>query len=261
MLTPPGAPEFPYLLDAIRTRSAEKVEGAPPRPNIDALTPDELACSAILLNYSNKTIQELAVWWQFETPGARPRVHCRTGLLGQADILPLQPRHPLLAYWNTIMPGSVRLLTREHLFGDNRDIRPPLPEELHHGGWMQMFGGQPEPLTAESVRLELDSVLFAGGEFTGEDKCGMWVQFSAEVGVKNEAAAIARNASAEGLSSEDVLSQLLAYTNEDLSGPSADQRHKLREFLVRSRDDGCANEAIQSLLRIAESSHAAIRRI
>lgn len=270
ILTPPSAPEFPYLLEAIRTRTREKIDGAPPAPDIDAVTPEELECSAVLLNYSNKTIRELALRWTFESSGARPRVSSRIGLLGQSEILPMGPRHPLLAYWNVIMPGSVRLITREHMYGNNLDIRSPRPEELHHGGWMQIKGGAIEPMNATTVDLALDGVLFEGGEFTGEDKSGiLWNLISAEVDLKSETSALAKKASEEGRSAEEALARVLEFLGEgdaaiQQSAPDSDpqgyQRQRLRQYLVLSRDHGEAAQAVQALLHVADLPRPLIRR-
>ena len=170
MLVGPSAAEFRYLLDAVRLRSSQPLPGAPPRPSVDELTPPELACAAILLNYSNRVITEITTRWLFRSPGIRPRVLCRMVILGYSGSA---QRHPAVRYWSVILPGSVRLLTRERIFGDNRDVRPPAPEELYEGTWVGGAETPLMPMDAETVELSLDAVLFEDGDLAGDDQCGL----------------------------------------------------------------------------------------
>lgn len=238
--------------------------------DIDALSPEDLERSAILLNYSDKVIVQVEARWNVTAPDGPTWIRCQ-GLLGQISILPLRPTHPVIGFWHTIMPGSVRLLTREHLFGNNLDIRSPRPEELHRGGWVEGRGGSPEPLDPEAaVHLALDAVLFEDGGFVGEDQCGLWSQLSAEVEMKSEAASIAKNASAEGVAPDNVIQQLVSYVGEATPGepppswrhrPKDHQRFLLREHLLWATRQGQAQETVQVLLRLAELEHPPLRRL
>lgn len=256
ILTPPTAAEFPHLLQAIRTRSRERIDGAPPAPDLDALQPEDLHRSAILLNYSEYSILQAQARWTVLAPGAPPWIQCQ-GLLGQMAVVPLRPTHPLTAFWHTIMPGSVRLLTREHLFGNNLDVRLPRPEELHLGGWIQGHGGSPKVLHPEAiVDLSLDAVVFEDGGFVGEDRCGLWQRVSADAQLKSEAAMKAKEALVAGRRAANVLEQLIGEF-----GGGDSQHDVLGRQLVWARDHGEGEELLQALLRIADLPQPLIRRL
>ena len=157
------------------------------------LTPSS-PTQATLANISEKPIAEWALkceieWLDQQERGGGKQI---TGGIIPSLMLPFGMTDDWRArttYWNAILPGSKRLVTCNplKLTGDNRDVRQPTLQERWRGSTFAMEGGV-EPADewqrrVKSLRLTLDGVFFADGEFAGPNECQLWetVIYQAEV--------------------------------------------------------------------------------
>jgi hypothetical protein len=125
-------------------------------------------------------------------------------------------------YWQSILPGSKRLLHGNGMFGDNTDVRPPQGAEVWRGGGFMMSGGsnnRPDPDTLRSVVLVIDGVLFEDGEFVGPNEMHLWEEVYYDREVKLGAAHIASEEKARGRSAAEIIAEVDRYTGPPLGPP------------------------------------------
>ncbi len=178
VLIPPSRAEYFELLADIEHRLQKRPKGSPPvsDESLSFISEHDTSASAILVNRANIAIASLAYIWSLR--GRNDRIVTNSSLPGTnpSVLLPfgLNDRSKKFDfYWNTIFPGSKRLITcGGPSFGDNSDVRPPAADELSQGGFVTWGGGRPEP--SEPVRLALDGVFFEDGGFAGPNRLGAW---------------------------------------------------------------------------------------
>jgi len=179
VLVPPSTTEYFELLADIEHRLQTRPAGSPPVEDgaISRISEHDTSGSAILVNRAQVAIATIAYVWSFSGsfgPGTNPSVLLPFGLDDR-----LKKRN---AYWNTIFPGSKRLMTCDGLLiGDNTDVRSPATDELSHGGWWSAGGGSGCD-RSKPLKLTLDGVFFVDGGFAGPNRLGTWEQttFAAE---------------------------------------------------------------------------------
>src|SRR5690348_13688442 len=120
VLIPPYTPEYSKLLANIKHGISEF----------------DINRSAILLNRAQVAIASTAFVWSFS--GKNGRIIPHSFRLTNAPVLlpfGVDDRWKKIhAFWNTIFPGSKRLMTSNgSSFGDNTDVRPPAADELWQG--------------------------------------------------------------------------------------------------------------------------------
>ena len=134
---------FDFLAD-IERRMQERPQGAPPtRPGaLSRVSEHDTSNSAILINRAKVAIATVAYYWSYQGPGGRDETASVSPGMQPSVLLPFTiPSMPpfersrsIRAYWNTIFPGSKRLITeRDGILGDNTDVRPPNPDEMSTG--------------------------------------------------------------------------------------------------------------------------------
>jgi hypothetical protein len=222
VLLPPDTENYFELLADIERRLQSRPKGSPPLPPSDDDPPSRISehdtsGSAILLNQAQVAIAFVAYFWTFRQasghvvtashlPGTNPSVLLPFGLDDR--------RKKLRAFWNTIFPGSKRLMTVDgRQYGDNTDVRPPAEDELWHGGSFGFgVGGRPQP--GEPLKLTLDGVFFVDGGFAGANRLGAWEQtvFAAEAYLA--CAALARETRGKGTPPDDFLAQVQQITGQ-----------------------------------------------
>jgi hypothetical protein len=198
VLIPPGSQQYFDLLADIERRLQDRPQGSPPLlPNTQSrISEHDTSGSAILVNRARVAIAALAYFWSrllngrvvtsSYSPGTNPSV-----LL---PFLQLERFRKFDAYWNTIFPGSKRLIAFEGLriYGDNTDVRPPAPDELSSGGGFGFGGGGGNQ--GEPFKLTLDGVFFIDGGFAGPNQLGSWDHLVAAREAYLSASARARSA-------------------------------------------------------------------
>jgi hypothetical protein len=251
-LIPPSAPEYDALLADIRWRVDDPVEGSPPIPKRMRVRIDDAdrETSAILVNRSEKGIAAIQQVWGFRESGGR----AYTGSIGPGANNP-SILHPyglsekslkLRGYWDVILPGSKRYLSRNgQLLGDNSDVRPPAADEVWTGGMGGGGGdGGRSRRSIESVTLTLDGIFFTDGVFIGPNQAQLWEQVVARAEAHEQLTRIAR----EGRDRGDAPLKILADI-ETLTGPAPERMQM--PFLPRSMvgmDEFC-KAALQKLAR------------
>jgi hypothetical protein len=226
-LIPPSAPEYAALLADIRWRIDDPVEGSPPIPERmrGRIDDEDRETSAILVNRGKLGIAAIQQIWYFRESGGRAYTHSTGPGANNPSIL-----HPYgipekalkrRGYWDVILPGSKRYLSRNgRLLGDNSDVRPPAEDELWTGGmgggggrWGGS-GGQ-----VESVTLTLDGVFFTDGGFIGPNQGKLWEQVVARAEAHEQLMRIAREGRNRGAATLEILANIAAVT-----GPAPEGR-------------------------------------
>ena len=199
VLIPPTTEEYFALLADIEQRLQNRPKGGPPLEDgaLSRISEHDTAGSAILVNRASVAIASVAYVWTFLV---------KNGRVGSARYRP-GPGRILLpygtdnrvrkfdAYWNTVFPGSKRLMTAEgRMYGDNTDVRPPDEDEVWHGGFGMVsssaWAGPRVP-----VKLTLDGVFFVDGGFAGPDRLATWEETVASRDAYLSCAKLAREAS------------------------------------------------------------------
>jgi hypothetical protein len=211
VLIPPYTPEYFELLADIEHRLQSRPEGAPPIKDgaISRTSEHDTGGSAILVNRADVAIASIAYVWSGTltcAPGTNPSVLLPFGLDDRS--------RKIHAYWNTICPGSKRLMTCDGmLFGDNTDVRSPAADELSQGGWCGVGAGRgsdrPKP-----VKLTLDGVFFVDGGFAGPNQLGSWEHTVSAAEECLAYAALAREARSKGTPSAEFFAQVQALTGQ-----------------------------------------------
>jgi len=160
VLIPPSTTEYFELQADIERRLQTRPEGWPPVEEgaISRISDRDTSGSAILLNQADVAIAAIAYVWAGTgtfLPGTNPSVLLPFGLDDRS--------RKVQSFWNTIFPGSKRLLTCDgSWFADNSNVRPPAADELSRGWWRVGVGrraDRPKP-----TKLTLDGVFFVDGE-------------------------------------------------------------------------------------------------
>lgn len=208
VLIPPSTAEYFELLADIEHRLQTRPEGAPPIEEgaVSRISEHGTSGSATLLNKADVAIASVAYIWSGTLtcrPGTNPSVLLPFGLDDRS--------RKVNAYWNTIFPGSKRLMTCDgSLFGDNTDVRSPTADELSRG-WMGVGGGRgsdhPKP-----TKLTLDGVFFVDGGFAGPNQLGSWEQTVAAAEAYLAYAALAREARGKGTPAAEFFGRVQAFT-------------------------------------------------
>jgi hypothetical protein len=215
-LISPTNDQFATLVDDIRRRTQIRNPQGPPFP--PEAMPDNLEFAGIRINHSEKAIAGLAIEWKFENMAGHPYSHRSTNPFGRSLLLPFGTRPEQLAiagYWQTILPGSKRLLAGMKILGDNTDVRPPRDEEVWRGGGIGSGGGGSNSTDAyglRSVVLVIDGVFFVDGEFIGPNQMHLWEDVYYEADVKLPASRIAAAGKARGLSTAEIMIDIDRYT-------------------------------------------------
>ena len=146
--------------------------------DLSRISEHDTAASAILLNRATVAIASIAYVWSFRGPNGR----ITTGSVSSESrvLLPFAFPNDRMkkfdAFWNTIFPGSKRLLTADGgRYGDNTDVRQPVADELSSGGFGGIGTGGHRGVR-EPVKLTLDGVFFVDGGFAGPNQRGTWEQ-------------------------------------------------------------------------------------
>jgi hypothetical protein len=214
LIQPPAA-EYSELLADIETRLQNRPPGAPPlADNVPAIS-----ASAILVNRSPVAIASVAYIWTFRRENGRTSTHSFSPGTNPSVLLPfgLDERfRAIYAFWHVIFPGSKRLMTSSgFLIGDNTDVRPPVGDELWHGGSFSFGGGSSgRDEVLEPLKLTLDGVFFVDGGFAGPNRLGSWERttFAAEACL--ECAVLAREARSKGTPSDEFFLQVQTHTGQ-----------------------------------------------
>lgn len=204
------------MLEDIRRRNSIANPDGPPFPREPI--PDDLTFSAILVNHSEKPVAALAIKWDFEETGGQRYSHQSVNTLGRQFLVPPgipADRAGIPGFWNTILPGSKRLLIESKIFGDNTDVRAPRSDEVWRGGGIGSSGRSrrsADPARFQSVELVLDGVFFSDGEFLGPNEMHLWEDVFYESQVKLEAARIAAKGEGNARSAEEIVREVNRYT-------------------------------------------------
>jgi hypothetical protein len=210
LLVPPSQAGFTALVEAIR-------------PHAPCPLPARLDHAAVLDNHGRAPLAGLTLEWRFEELSGRRFEHRATFLFGRTLLLPFGASAEDLAsalYWQTILPGSRRLLTGEGIFGGNGDVRPPAPEETPRGGFAGGAGGlhPHEPNIFRRVELAIDGAFFLDGEFTGPNRSHIWEAVYYEAEVRLETARAARAALHRGGGTAEALAAAAGYCGAPAQG-------------------------------------------
>lgn len=178
VLIPPSRPEYFESLADIERRLQSRPKGSPPLGENDlSIISEHDDKSAILLNRASVPIVSLALIWWF--PGINGHVvpHRIVPGTNPSELLPftIHDRYnKFQSYWNTIFPGSKRLMRPDgSKFGDNSDVRPAEADELSVGGFVQ-WGEACSTTDLHPLKLTLDGVFFRDGAFAGKNRLGTW---------------------------------------------------------------------------------------
>jgi len=212
VLVPPSSPDFAGMLADIQRRVANPVAGSPSYPGgAPQISEIDRAFSAILVNRGTKPIASLNLVWR------NKHGKLSLGLMNGPTVLDafsLPPTEATWAnYWRVILPGSKRYIGARTMVGDNSDVRPPAPAEQ---GGVDLFP-HPEPLLGGDAidSMSIDGLFFADGTFVGPDTQKMWERTVYNVRAQQALATIARAGHDRGESSNQVMSEIRAFT-----GPS-----------------------------------------
>ena len=214
VLVPPSTVEYFELLADIECRLQTRPEGAPPiaEDAISRIAEHDTSGSAILLNRADVAIASIAYIWSHTgtfLPGTNPSVLLPFGLDDR--------NRKVQSYWNTIFPGSKRLMTCDgSLFGDNTDVRSPTADELSRECWRVGVGtrcDRPKP-----GKLTLDGVFLVDGGFAGPNLLLVWEQTVAAAEAYLTCAALAKKARGQGASAAEFFAQVQAFTGQTDEG-------------------------------------------
>jgi len=219
VLIPPSTEKYFELLADIERRLQIRPKGSLPVENdtISRISEHDTGGSAILLNRAQVAIASVAYIWSFRHRNGRIIPHQFTPGTNASVLLPFGLNDQVRkfdAFWNTIFPGSKRLMTADgHWYGDNTDVRAPAEDELWHGGFFSMSGGSRNDLD-EPVKLTLDGVFFVDGGFAGPNRLGAWEHtvFAAEAHLV--CAVLAREARQKTTSSDAFFVQVQQLTDQ-----------------------------------------------
>ena len=182
VLIPPTSQTYFDLLADIERRLQARTKGAPPVWNdaLSRIAEHDTSGSAILLNRARVAIASIAYTWSFRGPNGRITTGSSSPGTNPSVLLPFTQMDRVKkfdAYWNTIFPGSKRLMMADAgTYGDNTDVRPPAADEPSSGGFAGGFGGGGRRGAREVLKLTLDGVFFVDGGFAGPNQLGSWDQ-------------------------------------------------------------------------------------
>jgi hypothetical protein len=219
VLIPPGSQQYFDLLADIERRLQNRPQGSPPvLPNtLCRISEHETSGSAILVNRAKVAIATVAYFWSRRLPSGSVATSSSLPGTNPSVLLPFLQRERSKkwdAYWNTIFPGSKRLIAVEgDVYGDNTDVRPPAADEL--GPSFVVGGGGRTPLLP--LKLTLDGVFFIDGGFAGPNQLGSWDHLVAAREAYLSASALARSAPQTAAGRADFFARM-----EKLSGLDAD---------------------------------------
>jgi hypothetical protein len=211
VLIPTSTTEYFGLLADIEHRLQTRPEGAPPVDDaaISRISEHDTSGSAILLNRAQVAIASIAYRWSNTLtclPGTNPSVLLPFGM----D----ERRRKFDAYWNTIFPGSKRLMTCDgSRHGDNTDVRSPAADELWRGGpgfWSVNAGRWPH--RPQPSKLTLDGVFFVDGGFAGPNQLGSWEQTLSAAEAHLACGAMAQEARGKGTPAAEFFAEVQAFT-------------------------------------------------
>jgi hypothetical protein len=201
VLVPPSTPEYFNLLAVIKHGISEH----------------ETNTSAILLNRAQVAIASIAFIWSFSRRNGRLSPHRFLPGTNPSVLLPFgvdNRSQKIHAFWNTIFPGSKRLMTCSgSSFGDNTDVRPPAADELWHRTFVSMGGGSDSD-GSEPVKLTLDGVFFVDGGFVGPNHLWSWeyTVFAAEAYLN--CASLAQEARRQGTPPAEFFAKVQTLTGQ-----------------------------------------------
>jgi hypothetical protein len=227
-LIPPSAPEYDALLADIRWRVDDPVDGSSPIPAWmrGRIDDEDRETSAILVNRSRLGIAAVQQVWSFRESDGRTHTHSTgTGANNPSILHPYgipEKALTLRGYWDVILPGSKRYLSRNgRLLGDNSDVRPPAGDEVWIGGGIGGGGGggRRSGGQIESVTLTLDGVFFTDGGFVGPNQARLWEQVVARAEAHEQLTRVAK----EGRDRGDAPGKILADI-ETFTGPAPPNR-------------------------------------
>jgi hypothetical protein len=182
VLIPPASQAYFELLADIERRLQARPKGSPPIGNdaLSRISEHDTAGSAILVNKAPVAIASMAYTWTFRDQNGRTRTSSYSPGTNPSVLLPFLQNDRVKkfdSFWNTIFPGSKRLMTADGSYGDNTDVRAPAADELSSGGFSGFSGGA--QLGVEPLKLTLDGVFFVDGGFAGPNQLGAWDQVAA----------------------------------------------------------------------------------
>lgn len=155
VLIPPSSPKHREPAEDVLRRVSRPVPGAPPFPPSISEAHDR-ALLPVLVNRAAAPIALIKTVWTSEQANGARSVHAIGNGINPSVVLPFGLRPDLLqlcGYWQTILPGSKRLLTPSgDLVGDYTDVRPPAPDETWTGGGAGRSGGGISPEWASAAR-------------------------------------------------------------------------------------------------------------
>lgn len=176
---------FPKLLAEIARRPSQSSEGTPPVSGSAVARVLNHKDCAILVNRAEVAIAHLAYVWSFQQQNGRITTSSRLPGTQPSLLLPftmagLPDRFDkIYRYWNTIFPGSKRLLTPGgECIGDNTDVSTPAEDERWSGGTFG-FSHLGRNHDAEPLKLTIDGIFFVNGGFAGPNQLGSWDQLVA----------------------------------------------------------------------------------
>ena len=225
VLVPPSSAEYEQLRADIQRRNDHPVEGSPPLP--ESMRPrileEDRETSAILLSRSQHGIAAIQQVWSFQEVNGRTYTSSIGGGSNPSVLLPFGLSEKILklyGYWQVILPGSKRYLSRNgEQVGDNSDVRPPGPDEVWKGGGFGVGGGggrrSQGPLA--NVTLTLDGVFFDDGGFVGPNQKGLWEQVVVSAESHLRLSRIAREGHDKGATPQKILAEI-----ESVTGPATD---------------------------------------
>jgi hypothetical protein len=230
VLVPPSSPEFAALFAGVMKRVENPLPGS--RPRVPQFESPE-APAMVLRNQARQSIASLAWKWTFEPEYGR-RGGASVSMIALPNVLApfgLDDRARMLhGYWDTIFPGSNRVIRGNALLGDNTDIRPPQPGEMWTGGIAGVGGAsRVPPGPTQIVTLAIDGVFFLDGGFAGPDTLGSFDRFTAGVAAHLEAGKIAREGHNNGTPSSAILDRIQTLTGPGLQ-TIADQIANMRKY-------------------------------
>jgi hypothetical protein len=169
LLVTPKDPAFLRLSEEILNRTPLFPSRAllPQAPIDDA--------SAVLLNQSGKAVITLTYFWKYTLAGGHVRTHQRSdlGSSRQMDVLSgrASPTRDPVSF---ILPGSKRLITKDGIFGDNRDVLPPDTERFSGGIGSAGGARDADGEDVEHIELQLDAAIFEDGLCAGPNESGLF---------------------------------------------------------------------------------------
>jgi hypothetical protein len=161
-------------------------------------------------------IAAIAYIWSFSAADGRVLPHCFAPGTNPSVLLPfsLDDRtRKFHAFWDAIFASSKRLTCDGSQFGDNTDVRPPVGDELWHGGFWSMSGegGQDD---LEPLKLTLDGVFFVDGGFAGPNRLGSWEQTVSAAEAHLACEALAREVRSKGSPPAEFFARVQTLTGQ-----------------------------------------------